>query len=316
MNRITATLIPAIMLFLFSGIIEAGAANKVIIAHRGASGYLPEHTLAAYAMAYAQGADYLEPDLGMTRDGVLICLHDLTLDATTNAAEIFPGRAREDGKYYAVDFTLAEIKQLCVQERYSNRFPKESLLFRIATFEELIQLVQGLNASTGRDVGIYPELKDPAFYENAGLPFAETMLEMLARYGYDGPDANVYIQCFVPATLIRLREVFDCTLPLVQLISDRSAQDALVTEEGLAKIAQYAQGIGPHKSRIEKDPGMVARAHALGLVVHPYTFRADMTPPRYGSFEEELRVFLFEHDIDGGFVDHPDVMRRVIDSRD
>ncbi len=289
--------------------------DKVIIAHRGASGYLPEHTLAAYAMAYAQGADYLEPDLAMTSDGVLVCIHDMTLDATTNVVEVFPDRKRNDGKYYVVDFTLEEIKTLLVRERYNGRFPKDTLLFQIPTLEEMIQLAQGLNASTGRDVGIYPELKDSGIYERAGLPFAETLLEMLDRYGYKGPDANVYIQCFIPAVLIRLRQELNCTLPLIQLVSDKGMQDDLVSEEGLKKVAEYAQGIGPHKSRVENDPGLVTRAHAVGLKVHPYTIRADMTPPRYGSAEEELRVYLFEYGVDGFFVDHPDVMYRVRESK-
>ena len=309
MNRVYSVLIT---LAVSSACVLANA-DKVIIAHRGASGYLPEHTLAAYAMAYAMGADYLEPDLAVTKDGILICLHDMTLEATTDVATVFPDRARENGRWYAVDFTLAEIKQLTVVERSSRRFPQETRLFQIATLEELIQLTQGLNATTGRDVGIYPELKDPIFYERAGHAFSELLLEMLAKYGYTGPDANVYIQCFVPATLKRLRDELGADQPLVQLISDRSMQDALVTDEGLDEIAAYAQGIGPHKSRIEADPTLVERAHARGLVVHPYTFRADVTPDKYASMEDELRVFLSEYNIDGGFVDHTDIMKRVID---
>lgn len=316
MNNRPIVIVHVLVLVVLSMACAAAAAEKAIIAHRGASGYLPEHTLAAYAAAYVQGADYLEPDLAITRDGVLVCLHDMTLDATTNVAEVFPGRARPDGKHYVVDFTLEEIRKLHVRERFNNRFPKNILLFRVATLEELIHLVQGMNASTGRNVGIYPELKDPVFYERAGLPFAETLLEVLARHGYAGPEANVYIQCFVPATLIRLREELNCTLPLIQLISDRSVQDALATDEGLEKIAEYAQGIGPHKSRIANDPDLVQRAHARGLVVHPYTFRADNVPAPYASLEEELRVFLFEHQIDGAFVDHPDIMRRVLDAQE
>ncbi|HDP36141.1 MAG TPA: glycerophosphodiester phosphodiesterase [Candidatus Hydrogenedentes bacterium] len=291
-------------------------AEKVIIAHRGASGYLPEHTLPAYAMAHALGADYLEPDLAVSKDGVLVCLHDMTLESITNVKDVFPDRAREDGKWYVVDFTLAELKRLRVVERSPNRFPKDAQLFQIPTLEEMIQLTQGLNRSTGRDVGIYPELKDPMFYEKAGFPFAEMLLEILDKYGYRGPEANLYIQCFVPATLLRLRNELGVSLPLIQLISDHAAQNALVTEEGLDKIAAYAQGIGPHKNRIEDDPMLVERAHARGLLVHPYTFRADMLPRKYESIEMELRTFLKEFDIDGGFTDHTDVMKRVIDALD
>ncbi len=305
-------------LIVSAAILVCGVAQTEvkIIAHRGASGYLPEHTLAAYAMAHAMGADYLEPDLAVTKDGVLICLHDMTLEATTDVADVFPDRAREDGRWYAVDFTLEEIKQLTVKERFSRRFPQDTHLFQIATFEELIQLTQGLNASTGRDVGIYPELKDPVFYERAGHAFSALLLEMLEKYGYTGPDANVYIQCFVPTTLKRLRDDLGAEQPLVQLISNRSLQDALVTDEGLDEIATYAQGIGPHKNRIEKDPTLVSRAHARGLVVHPYTFRDDVTPDKYASMAEELRVFLTEYNIDGAFVDHPDIMKQVIEALD
>ncbi len=301
------------MLFLFvvsCSSLNAAWAEKVIIAHRGASGYLPEHTLAAYAMAYAMGADYIEQDLAMTSDHVLICLHDTTLDATTNVAEVFPDRKREDGKYYPADFTLEEIRRLRTRERLPRRFPRETQLFPIPTFEEAIQLVQGLNASTGRDVGIYPELKDPSFYKEANLPFVETMLNVLAKYGYEGPEANIYIQCFSPSTLVYLREELKSTLPMIQLISDNE----MLEELGYEKIAGYAQGIGPEKKCIEKDPSLVTRAHQANLKVHPYTFRAEFVPKPYATVEEEMDAFLFKYDIDGGFVDQPDKMKAVLDA--
>ena len=283
-------------------------AEKVVIAHRGASGYLPEHTLAAYAMAYAMGADYLEPDLAISKDGVLICLHDKTLDSTTNVKEIFPDRAREDGKWYAVDFTLAELKQLHATERTQRRFPQETQLLRISTLEEMIQLTQGLNVSTGRDVGIYPELKDPGFYEKAGFDSSKLLLEMLAKYGYEGPEAKLFIQCFSPGTLLRLRNELNVTLPLILLTAEN------LTDEELDKAATYAQGIGPDKKCIEDDPSLVARAHARGLLVHPYTFRKEVTPKKYENVEEELHTFLAEYDIDGGFSDQPDIMKRAIEA--
>ncbi len=286
-------------------------AEKVVIAHRGASGYLPEHTLASYAMAYAMGADYIEQDLAMTSDHVLICLHDTTLDATTNVAEVFPERKREDGRYYPADFTLEEIRRLRTRERLPRRFPRETQLFQIPTFEEAIQLVQGLNKSTGRNVGIYPELKDPSFYKGENLPFAETLLQVLSLYGYEGPTANIYIQCFSPATLGRLREELKTDLPLIQLISDNEMLEDL----GFEKIAGYAQGIGPEKTCIAKDPSLVKKAHAVGLKVHPYTFRAEFVPKPYESVEEEMDMYLFTYDIDGGFVDHPDKMKAVISTK-
>ena len=151
-------------------------AQKIVIAHRGASGYLPEHTLEAKAMAYAMGADYIEQDVVMTADDQLIVLHDITLDRTTNVDEVFPDRARDDGRYYAIDFTLAEIRRLSAtegfrllpngekQQGYASRFPMGSSSFKVPTFQEEIQLIQGLNKSTGNDIGIYPEIKQPAFH--------------------------------------------------------------------------------------------------------------------------------------------------------
>jgi glycerophosphoryl diester phosphodiesterase len=178
----------------------------------------------------------------------------------------------------------------------------------------MILLTQGLNASTGRDVGIYPELKDPIFYEKAGFKFSEMLLEMLAKYGYEGPQANVYIQCFIPDTLIHLRKELGATLPCIQLISGNKLQDGMVSDEGLDKIASYAQGIGPEKKRITDDPTLVKRAHDRGLQVHPYTFRKEAVPKNYETLEDELRTFFAEYDIDAGFADQPDIMRKVIDS--
>jgi glycerophosphoryl diester phosphodiesterase len=150
-------------------------AQKVVVAHRGASGYLPEHTLEAKAMAYAMGADYIEQDVVMTKDDELIVIHDITLDRTTDVAEKFPGRARADGRHYAIDFTLAEIRTLALsegaymvngerQQGLQRAFPMGKSIFRIATLAEELELIQGLNVSTGRDIGIYPEIKSPEFH--------------------------------------------------------------------------------------------------------------------------------------------------------
>ena len=174
---------------------EAYTYGKAVIAHRGAPGYLPEHTLESYAMAYGQGADYLEPDLMLTKDGVPIALHDRTLDATTNVAEVFPDRARDDGRHYAIDFTLDEIKQLAVRERvhpasgelvYPDRFPNthDELVFRIATLAELIELTQGMNQATGRNVGIYPETKASDWHVEQGYDFERKLMDVLTEYGY------------------------------------------------------------------------------------------------------------------------------------
>ncbi len=169
---------------------SALAADKLVIAHRGASGYLPEHTLPAKAMAYAQDADYLEQDLVMTKDDQLVVLHDHYLDRVTDVAERFPDRARKDGRYYAIDFTLAEIKSLKFSEGFElengkkvqtfpGRFPMGKSDFRVHTFEEEIEFVQGLNHSTGKNIGIYPEIKAPWFHHQEGKDIALKVLETL-----------------------------------------------------------------------------------------------------------------------------------------
>lgn len=287
------------------------AAEKAVIAHRGASGYLPEHTLPAYAAAYAYGADYIEPDCVMTSDGRLIALHDIHLEGTTDVAERFPDRKREDGRWYAADFTLAEIKTLQARERLQSRFPVGASRFEAPTLEEVIELVQGMNKSTGRDVGIYPEIKDPSFHRRQGLPIVETMLEVLKKYGYAGPEARVFIQCFEPGTLRRIREELKSDLPLIQLVSD-SQKDSMATEEGLGKVAEYANGIGPDKRIVESNPEVVKWAHARGLQVHPYTLRKDIVPKKYESFEDELRHYYLEYDVDAVFTDHPDAAARFL----
>ena len=293
------------------------ASGKIVIAHRGASGYLPEHTLEAYAMAYAMGADYIEPDLVLTKDGTFVIVHDITLESTTDVEQVFPDRHRNDGRWYAADFTLAEIKQLRVHERtrkdgtpyFPQRFPLNRSQFEVPTFAEMIELIQGLNISTGRNVGIYPEIKRPGWHAEQGLPMEKALLDILSQYGYAGPDAKVYVQSFEAGALKKLRFELGTGLPLVQLIGSRGEPyNAMVTEKGLDEIATYAQGIGPSKVRIEANPDLVQWAHARGLVVHPYTFRADALPKsgQYQTLEEELRQFYLVYDVDGLFTDFPD----------
>jgi glycerophosphoryl diester phosphodiesterase len=288
---LTTTLIPAL----------ATAGEKIVIAHRGASGYLPEHTLEAYAFAYALGADYIEPDLTRTKDGRYIALHDIHLEGTTNVESVFPERKRDDGRWYAIDFTLAEVKQLAAQERLPKRFPENKSRFEVPTFEEVIELVQGLNATTGRDVGIYPELKDPGFHAKEGQPMEKAFLEILAQYGYTGPDAKCFVQSFSPGTLKALRSEHKTTLPLILLMGG----DA-VTEADIAEAAAYANGIGPDKNLIVKQPEIVTWAHAHKLLIHPYTVRRDLKPPKYATTQDELKALYFEHDVDGLFSDFPD----------
>ena len=300
--------------------LAAAASDKIIIAHRGASGYLPEHTLEAYAMAYAMGADYIEQDLVMTKDGRFIALHDIHLESTTDVEEQFPDRKRSDGRWYAADFTLTEIKRLNVHERLPNRFPQGKARFEVPTFEEAIELVQGLNQSTGRGVGLYPELKAPAWHRVQGLAMEKAFLDIAARYGYAAPakagaGASIYVQCFEPASLKKIRGELGSQLPLIELVGKDNGPGAALTEKRLDRIATYANGIGPDRRLIEENPRLVEWAHARGLLVHPYTFRKDAVAPRYPTFADELAQFYITYDVDGLFTDFPDEAARFLRER-
>ena len=291
---------------------EVQDARMIVIAHRGASGYLPEHTLPAYAVAHGMGADYIEPDLVLTSDGHFICLHDIHLEATTNVEEVFPDRAREDGRWYAADFTVEEIGRLEAVERLDGRFPKGVGRFRVPTFTEMIELVQGMNQSSGRNVGIYPELKAPAWHRAEGLAMEEALLDVLERYGYREPGAPVFVQSFEPESLKRLRAL-GSKLPQVLLMAEVEQYQRFLSPEGIAGIADFADGIGPAKTMIRRQPDLVVWAREAGLLVHSYTFRADQTPSRYKTLYQEIRSHLFAFGVNGVFTDHPDVARDAID---
>ncbi len=286
--------------------------SKIVIAHRGASGYLPEHTLPAYALAHGMGADFIEPDLVLTRDGHLICLHDIYLQATTNVEQLFPDRARHDGRWYAADFTLEEIRRLEAEERLDGRFPKGASRFAVPAFTEMIELVQGLNERTGRNVGIYPELKAAAWHRAEELPMEEPLLEVLGRYGYLEDGAPVFVQSFEEDNLRRLRAL-GSELRQVFLMAEVEQYRHFLSAEGIAGITGFATGIGPAKTMLERQPELIGWAHDAGLTVHPYTFRADQVPDRDESHEAELRRYLFDLGVDGVFTDFPDRARAVLD---
>ena len=304
--------------------------GKIVIAHRGASGYLPEHTLAAKAAAHAMGADYLEQDVVLSRDGVPMVLHDIQIDTVTDVAQAFPDRARADGRFFAIDFTADELKSLAAMERaeeggrpaFPGRFPRGASSFQIPTLAEEIELIQGLNLSTGREAGIYPEIKAPAWHRAQRQDISAIALGVLADYGYADPDDLIHLQCFDWNETQRIRGELGWRGKLVQLLGENAWReapgvdyDALRTADGLAAIARVADGIGPSMSHIVTglDAGgrpivtdLVANAHALGLVVHPYTFRADALPDYAGSLEEALHIFLVDAGVDGVFTDFPD----------
>ncbi|MES2625602.1 MAG: glycerophosphodiester phosphodiesterase [Pseudomonadota bacterium] len=329
---------------------------QLVIAHRGASGYLPEHTLEAKVLAFAQGADFIEQDVVMTQDDELVVFHDLTLERTTDVATRFPGRARPDGSYYVIDFTLAELRQLQVSEGFTvvdgspvanfpGRFPVQTARFGIHTFQEELELIQGLNRTTGKSVGIYPELKSPWFHHQHNKDIASAVLQVLIEYGYDKRDAPAFVQSFDYPELVRVHDellpALGIELPLVQLIADNSwletyAKDSdgnwqpydygwMHTAEGLQKLAKTVVGVGPgidmlvqadSKPQALKPTSFVTDAHAAGLKVHAYTFRSDagQVPAYAGDFDELLEIFSSSVGIDGFFTDFPDKVVRFLEA--
>ncbi len=307
--------------------------QPIVIAHRGASGYLPEHTLEAKAYAHALGADYLEQDLVLSRDGVPVVMHDIHIDTVSDVALRFPDRKRSDGRYYAIDFTLAELKQLRVHERvnakdavqvFPLRFDSRATpsVFRISTLEEELQLIQGLNRSTGRNVGIYPELKQPKWHREQGADLSRVVLPILRRYGYATKQDRCFLQCFELGEIRRLRGELAWKGNLVMLIAARAVEadgvdhNALCTPEGIRELAGLVDGIGPPIGRIVTWPAagkppqvtkLVTLAHASGLVVHPYTIRRDELPKNCPSLDA-LHTALFSNaGIDGVFTDFTDL---------
>jgi glycerophosphoryl diester phosphodiesterase len=306
--------------------------RPLVIAHRGASGYLPEHTAEAKALAYGMGADYLEQDVVATRDAKLIVLHDVVLDDVTDVAAVFAGRARADGHYYAIDFDLAEIRTLRVTERrragtreplFPQRFRSQKVPFQVSTLGEEIELIQGLNLTTGRQVGIYPEIKEPRWHREQGIDLSVLLLEELERYGYTDPQAPVFVQCFDPAEVRRIRTELDSRLPLIQLLpySDRPWHGMTLADS--VALAAHATGVGlpyqhlitlPRSATAPLEPSpLAATLRAANLRVHAYTFRADQLPAWSRSLRDLLRAFLADLRVDGVFCDHPDI---AVDVRD
>ena len=287
--------------------------GKLVIAHRGASGYLPEHTLAAYAMAIAMGVDFIEPDLVATRDGVLISRHDLTLEGTTDVAERFPQRAREDGHWYAADFDLAEIRALAARSPRPGRFEGKTRGFGVPTFDEILELLRELNRLRGTRVGVAPELKAPAWHRAAELPLEERAIASLERFGFGAGGAPILIQSFEEESLQRVRASTQGRWPVLQLLEDDEGHDRFTSEAGLRELARSVTAIGPSKRRLARNPGLVARAQARGLRVIVYTLRADDDFAPGESFEGELRWLFDEVGVDGVFTDHPDRARALRD---
>jgi len=298
----------------------------IVIAHRGASGERPEHTLEGYRLAVDQGADYIEPDLVMTRDGVLIARHENEISGATDVAEHpeYAGRRRSqviDGEsvtgWFTEDFTLAEIKTLRARERLPELRPANRAFdgrFAVPTFDEIMQLVRDVNRRRiGKiGIGVYPETKHPAHFAAIGLAQEKAVLQTLQRFDYAHEGSPVFIQSFDPHNLRQLRAM--TRLPLVQLL-EHEIKD-------LQQIAKYADAIGIEKSLATADA--VAAAHSCGLAVHVWTFRAENeflpadlkvghSPAAHGDLAVEIARYL-ARGIDGFFTDFPAVGVRVRDA--
>jgi glycerophosphoryl diester phosphodiesterase len=313
--------------------------SPIIIAHRGASGYRPEHTLAAYELAIALGADYIEPDLVSTKDGVLIARHENEISETTDVANHTEFAHRQttkiiDGEsktgWFTEDFTLVELKTLRAKERIPQLRSQNTAydgLLEIPTLQEIIDLVKGKSAEMNRAIGIYPETKHPTYFKSIGLALEAPLLKTLTANGYQGANAPIFIQSFEVSNLQDLSTKTD--LPLVQLLNnsgkpydfvvngnERIYAD-LVTASGLQEIAKYAQAVGIHKNllvprdsngKLLLPTSLVTDAHTAGLLVHVWTFRNEdcFLPLDFqGNPQGEYELF-FSLGVDGVFSDYPD----------
>jgi glycerophosphoryl diester phosphodiesterase len=345
--------------------VTARALVPVIIGHRGASGYVPEHTLASYFLAIQQGADFVEPDLVSSKDGALVARHENEIGATTDV-EAHPEFADRrttrivDGVstqgWFTEDFTLAELKTLRARERIADIRPANARFdghFEIPTLDEILDLVHGadvLRAHSARArhepaphrIGVYPETKHPSYFSGIGLGLEEPLLAALARHGYEGRDAPIFIQSFETANLKQLRTLTE--IPLVQLVAaagapfdwvaagDSRNYAGMVTRRGLAQVATYADAVGVEKTlviprtaqgRLGSATALVDDAHGEGLLVHAWTFRAEnhflpeslrsgSDPAASGDLAAELIPYL-KAGLDGVFIDQPILGVRIRD---
>ena len=281
--------------------------TKINVAHRGASAYAPEHTLAAYRLAIEMGADYVEQDLAVTRDGVLICLHDASLERTTDVEQLFPDRATTqtiEGKtrkaWLANDFTLEEIKRLDAGSWFDRKFAGE----RIPTFDEAVAVIRG-------KAGLFPELKTPEIYAGRNVDFERLVAAALDKHGLREPKADpktpIILQTFGQSTARRLAEI-RIGVPVVLLLEERAQ---LRTADQVKAWKGIVQGFGPAKNIVLRNPEFVKWAHAEGMTVTPYTFRAtDAGKSGFRDVTEEMSHYLHRLGVDAVFTDNPDKFPR------
>jgi glycerophosphoryl diester phosphodiesterase len=300
-------MIVAVGLMLASVSGSAQYTKKTVVAHRGASAYAPEHTGAAYRMALEMGADFVEQDLAVTKDNVLICLHDATLERTTNVEEVFPDRGvtislegSTRKRWIANDFTLAEIKRLDAGSWFDKKFAGEKIL----TFDEAVAIVKGR-------AGLFPELKTPEIYEGRKIDFEQLVAAALDKHGLRGakadPKTPVILQTFGQASARELARI-KIGVPVVLLLND---DEGFKTAAQLKAWKGIVQGFGPAKAIVQRNPEFVKWAHAEGMSVTPYTFRqSDARKSGFRDVSEEMEHFLYKFGVDAVFTDNPDKFPR------
>jgi glycerophosphoryl diester phosphodiesterase len=302
----------------------AAEPHPIVIAHRGASGHRPEHTLEAYALAIEMGADFIEPDLVVTKDGVLIARHENEIGGTTDVATRYPDRRTTkviDGDeitgWFTEDFTWDELRTVRAKERLAFRSHAYDGMFAIATLDDVLALADSAGRRRGRVVGVYPETKHPTYFRSIGLPLEERLLSALRAHNLDRRDAAVFIQSFEAENLRTLRN--QTRVRLVQLVDDASQ----VTPNALREIAKYADGIGAETRLVRPTaPGapatsVIEDAHAAGLLVHVWTLRPESRylAARYkGDPLAEVRE-LAALGVDGMFGDYPDQLIKGLGRR-
>jgi len=309
-----------------AGLLQSAAQPVLVIAHRGASGHRPEHTLEAYALAIDMGADYIEPDLVATRDGVLVARHENEIGATTDVERRFPERkatrtieGRSVTGYFTEDFTLDELRTLRARERLPFRSHAYDGQFLVPTFDEVLTLAAERSRTDGRVIGVYPEIKHPAYFRSIGLALESRLLDALAKHGHRARESAVFIQSFEPQSLRILRA--QTRLRLIQLLD----QDADVSADRLADIARYADGVGINtrlvlpvdaNGRLQTPTSVVEDAHRAGLVVHAWTLRSEpvFLASEYGGDPLKEYAQLASLGVDGIFTDFPDVAVKALRS--
>lgn len=334
-----------ILILLIDNMINANKlpqreAYPQILAHRGACGYVPEHSLAAYQLAMDMMTDYIEPDLCLSKDGILIALHDLLLDDVTNVASIEKFKDRKKTLvvenetmtgYFVNDFLYEELLELRLNQRLPYRTTLYNGKFQIPSFNQIMELARNHYNNTNRLVGIYVELKHPSYFSQLGFNMADMLLDSLKSGGYAINGEYAYnnmsnvvpcvIECFDANTLIYLHEKTD--LPLIQLLNppNNTTIDIINywSEDRLKDIASYAQGVGPEKTffvsqSLNTATDAVKRAHNYNLFIHPWTFREDngIGTMFHGDFQKELDYYYCCLSIDALFSEFPDVNREVI----